>query len=474
MTDPTTQDRPARGPLLLMTAALLAQACYVRDIPFISDEPAFLAIALVSNQGGHLATAGLPGSFGVTYSPVPVWIYQLLLHVTLDAAHLAAIKILLVSAALALSLWRLCRSTRLSPWPLLLAPVSPFLAFYQRLLWDNVYLIPITAGMLAVTASFMVRPRAWLLAVLTVLSALAFNIHPIAIVPIAAAVFGVLLFGWPWMVEHRITVAGCGIAGLAAASPLVYAIVFERGNAAHPHPAQVEWLAPLKGFFYWSHHGFEPFMESFYRDSAVLGGLRTGSGWLVVAVGASAIAMLARQSVRRAAPLDAWPVRDRIAVISAGIVIGQLALLFGLRLDPQWHYFNATCIGYFYLVWWAFDRARERGWARAALAVHVLATAVMTLLLAIHIHRHHGDRSWRYGATLGNQMDVARQIVERGGAGVRTNVANYEKFPQALEFLVYARAAATHTKLGDGRETAMVRYSDADGDDGKIEVVFSP
>jgi len=96
----------------------------------------------------------------------------------------------------------------------------------------------------------------------------------------------------------------------------------------------------------------------------------------------------------------------------------------------------------------------------------------MTALLAMHVHAHHGDRSLQYGPTLGNQLDVARRIVERRISGVNLEVDNYAKFPQGLQFLVSTCARKMRVDMNSGTGRATVRYVKPTPDDGEIEVVF--
>ena len=470
------RDRAARTrsiALVLFAMALCLHACDARDIAFISDEPVFLMLASAANQSGQLANQGLVGSFGVVYSPVCVWFYQLLLAVTPDMAALATLKIAIVSAALAFAMWRVCSLARLSPWPLFLIPFSPFLAFYQRMLWDNVLLIPISAGMVALTASFLATPTAWRLWTLGALCVLGFHVHIFAVVPIAACAITALVFRGSWMRGHFVVVGLGALAAIAATGRFLYAMAFLREPTTRPHSELGDSLAGVwHAFLFWSHQGFEPFMQSFYRDSVLLRGLALGTGALALAAGGAALVAFLVWALKRRAPLAEWPLDRQLALLATLIVLGGTALFAGLRLEPYWHYSNSAWFGSFYLIWSGFDRVRTRWWARALLTLQTVALGAMTALLAIHIHNHHGDRSLQYGATLGNQMDVARQIVERRVPGVVIAVDNYREYPQGLQFLVFTRARQTGVDMKSGTGRATVQYAGSSPDDGAIEVVF--
>src|SRR5580765_7764268 len=80
------------------------------DVPFINDEPMLIAKALSANRSGRLAPMGLLGTYGFVYGPAPVWIYQVLVTSSRDLVIVAALHILLMSAATAGALWWLSRS----------------------------------------------------------------------------------------------------------------------------------------------------------------------------------------------------------------------------------------------------------------------------------------------------------------------------------------------------------------------------
>lgn len=469
-TTPRTADRLG---LLLCLLALGLHAVGLKDIPFISDEPDLLRVAMASNLGHRLAAHGLLGSFGVVYGPVCVWFYQLALAVTRDLVAVATIKTVVVSAALGLSMGLLARRTGLSPWPLGLLAASPFTAFYQRLMWDNVFLIPLTAGLMAVSGAFLEMPTRSRWMALVAVAAIALNVHVLAVVPLAACAVCMAIFRGGWLREHRGAVAGSALAMVGVNLPLIYGILFDRDPATHPHPALAHAIAgSVKGWLLWSHAGFEHFVPAFYRGSPLLRELQIATGAIAAASGLAALTAVLVACAMRHSPLRAWPTRDKLAVLSALMVLGQILLLGGLRLEPLWHYFNGVWLGYFYLIWWGYDRLQRRAWPRAALAAQTVTVGGMTVLLALHVHDRHGNRTDTYGATLGNQVDVAARIVDRAAAGVTARVDNYRKFPYALETLVYARGLQTGTRLTRTDLRATVRYVSTDPDDGEIEVVF--
>ncbi len=464
---------PTRWVVAAVAIVLLLQAVDSSDIPFINDEPNLLARAFDANHRGVLAEKGLLGSFGVDYAPVCVWFYQLLLAITLDMLKLATLKIVVSSAALAFALWRIAELAKLSAWPLCLVAVSPFVAFYQRLLWDNVLLIPITAGMVAASASFLSKPRASSLWLLAALSALAFHVHILAVAPISACAITVLVFRFAWIRAHLV-VAAIGLFGaLGVSSKFIYQILFERSQATHIHPEFAHSLAGVgHGFFLWSHEGFELYMASFYRDSATLRAFQGASGWFAVAAGVAGLAAFVFWASKRSTPLREWPLDRQLALLATFMLVGESALLLGLRLEPFWHYFNGVWFGYFYWIWWGFDRVKSARWAQLLLAAQTLVVGVMTAMLAVHVHEHHGDRTVLYGPTLGNQVAVAASIVEHSPSSLALEVDNYLMFQHAPALLLQLEAQRVGAKQRPGGAKATVRYATASPDDGRVEVVY--
>lgn len=467
----------ARGRRIVFASLAILMALHLLhpgDSAFINDEPNLIGKALAANHRGRLAPHGLLGSLGVAYSPVCVWFYQLLLAFTSNLLTLTLIKTAVVWIGVWLALWCITQHVHLSPWPLLLIPLAPLHAFFQRLLWDNVFLIPISAAMVATLVGFLTRPNAWRLAGLAALAVLAFHVHLLAAVPIAACVLTVLVFRFDWVRAHKLVSAAVSIAALGACARFLYSIVAERVQSYHPHPEFAQSLGgAAHGFWIWSHAGFAAHMSSFYRDLPGADLWVSGTGWMALGAGLAALAGFLFWMTRHAPKRREWATADVLAFLSAAMVLGQLVLLVVLKLEPFGHYFNGVWFGYFYLLWWGYDRVSRRAWARALLATQIIAVAAMTLLLARFVHAHHGDRTQFHGATLGNQMDVARMLVERRPESVSFEVENYTLYPHALQVLIQLEAARTGAPIRPGRGRAIVKYADPAGDDGSIAVEFS-
>lgn len=151
----------ARGELafaVLLAIGVLLPLLFPGDVPFIKDEPTLIGLAQSANQQGGLAGGGLRGSFGVYYHPVVVWAYQLLLLVTRHLEVIVLLKVILTLAVVLGSLAVLARRTGFARWPVLLVLLSPYLYYFCRTLWDNVFLIPAAALLFAFHAAYAAKP----------------------------------------------------------------------------------------------------------------------------------------------------------------------------------------------------------------------------------------------------------------------------------------------------------------------------
>src|SRR5437868_10763904 len=87
----------------------LASTLFPGDAPFINDEPTLIYKALRANQRGGLEQVGLQGTQKFRYGPVPVWLYQAMLHTSHDLKMLTVMRALLVNITTAAALLWLAR-----------------------------------------------------------------------------------------------------------------------------------------------------------------------------------------------------------------------------------------------------------------------------------------------------------------------------------------------------------------------------
>src|SRR5436190_11268410 len=112
---------PAVGVLIIT----IGYAIWPGDAPFAFDEPQLIGRALRANQAHTLASSGLHGTKGITYSPLPIWIYQGMLLVSHDLRVLVAIRAIVVAGIVGTSLLWLAKNLDLPAWFAPVVMLSP-------------------------------------------------------------------------------------------------------------------------------------------------------------------------------------------------------------------------------------------------------------------------------------------------------------------------------------------------------------
>lgn len=133
-----------RRHFLTLLPALLLTLLFPSLTQFLFDETALLQRALEASANGVFATAGLGGTMGQRYGALPINCYQILLLFTRTPAVMVFLKSALF---LALTLWALRRLQSTAGSALRFAPLlflyAPYCWLYSRMLWDNVFQLPL-------------------------------------------------------------------------------------------------------------------------------------------------------------------------------------------------------------------------------------------------------------------------------------------------------------------------------------------
>ena len=117
------------------------------DIPFLRDEALLLDLALEANEAGRPAAHGLVGTLSVAYGALAVWLHQIALCVTSSPVVIASMKTALSVALSFAAIRAMAKLRNLAVGPAAaLWFASPFVFFYSRALWDNVWLLPMSLG----------------------------------------------------------------------------------------------------------------------------------------------------------------------------------------------------------------------------------------------------------------------------------------------------------------------------------------
>jgi len=467
--------RSHRALVACLAVLCLLPALHPGDIQWVGDEPMLIAGALRANGHHAVATHGLTGTAGATYGPFPTWLYQAYLAVSSNLVALVALRAIVLTGVLALSLLWLCRTLGLWPWfipPLL---CSPYLWFYARAIWDNTFNLPLCALAFASGVSFLARGRPWTLflalgscvaMVLTHLMALAFVV-PVSLFLLLRARSRLRQLWWQLML--------LGGAGLALSLPYLSVLRRSIEGEGETPPTPGGWLFPFLGGRILSAQRIEDIFGAAWlaHDPGGWGRLAGLAGtvsllaFALVWAGVG-VAMVTPRDVLRSSVDEPRRTRGEAALLALLILLGQV-LLDGLTAKSGFtHYFNATWIAFALLAWLAVDALPAPRLRATVAAVLAASTLTVSLYLLVRIH-HGGAARLPYGATLANQIEVARELNRYGpGTTVRVEVINVLRFPIALAVL-RALSPVPDPRLPPA--TLRLVYASDDPVDGRIRLV---
>ncbi len=460
------------GVALALALATALSLLFPGDAPWINDEPRFILLALEANQAGELATHALVGSQGIPYGPVAIWIYQLLLRVSNDPVALVVLHAILLGGGTSAGLFWLARTLRLWRWFAVLLALSPYLWFYNRLLWDNSFNIPLSALAVAAYCSFLQRGSMAPLLVAVACSLLAPVVHPMGVALAVPILLHLLLFQrarawrfrWHLLALLAVAVALCwGYAKVAWTQVRAGELVTgQKGLAPNG------FAFPLLGPRLLSALGLDYFFGPEWGRSPLLTAARAASSlafafaWAGIVLAVRRVRSAAR--ARRAEPLD------HAAGLALGILAAQVLLDGVARIWVHPHYFNATWIAFALFAWLSVDALVGARRLRGAVAIYGASLASSTVALVAIVHATGGTRGLHYGPTLRNQMEVAAEIDRHpAGTPITTDVPHYVKFPHALSVL--RRLTASGPGAAPPARELVIRYRSADPRDGRVEVV---
>lgn len=427
--------------LVIFLAAVLPVFIWPGDVPWTNDEPRLLAAAWHANHDGRLASGGLYGNFGLRYGPLPTQIYQVLLTLAPDPLGFAVLRSALCAGVTTFSLLWLARVLGLTPWFAVPLCLAPQVWHHQRILWDASFTIPLSALALAAAAAFFQEPARWRLLLALGSTVLLPLIHPQALPLAVALAVGLVLRGHRELRRHwLVVVIVLGAVGALHAVyfvDVVHALVERLGGAVRSgYPAGqtrgLALLAPLLGGTLFSDAGFggnvvpAAHRPPFWPVVSLVARLVYPLAWCGVAVAAGL-------ALRRIAGAESV-VRIVIARVALATLLMQ-ALIFGLmRVPAEPQYFFGTFAVHALLPWLAVDGLFWKTLGRWLGLAYGLAVTALTLGGSIVIHRH-GYAAEPPRVTLANQLEIARSLNAFSDTSALTDVALYQRYPQALRAL---------------------------------------
>jgi hypothetical protein len=453
----------------LLFAALLLPFLFPGHVPFFNDEPLLLLAALKANAGGTLAQFGLLGTHGTHYGPVAVWIYQAILLATHDPIAIAVIHIFLMTALLLGALIWLGRTLELWRWGLFALALSPYVWFYERLIWDNSFNIPLGVFCLAAYAHFLKFSRGWAIGLTIFISGMMLLIHPIAAPLVAAILVHLIFFRWKNLQKHWPWLLGGAIASLLVAWNYLSYLFTDNTSLNPPISYHLNnWWFALLGPRILSGAWIEYFFPSPM--------LKSNGLWYFAFILCRTISLLAFPLVwfgiaigirsLRQEP-HASTVAQEMSVICLFAILGQLMLNGLTHSYGHPHYYNGTWAAFALLMWLAIDRLVKFRWGRAIAFAQIIALAALCILLLTRINQTSGTRDLHYGPTLINQLEVLRNTAKYNPASkIEVQVP---LMPQTLPALLTLQPII-HAQNAPIKNLA-IRYLTSDPNNGRIELV---
>ncbi len=433
-----------RPPVFKAVAALLLilVVAWPGDAPFINDEALLITSALDANAQGRPARHGLVGTVGIHYGPVPTWIYQVFLVFTRDLILISMIKNILVWSLILGFMVHLSSLLAYSRYAMLVVLLSPFLYIYNRMLWDNCFLIPLAAGVFTACVAFLNRPSLKWVVIGASLIVLQLYIHPMSAIPAAAYIAGVAVFGRSWIRIHWPRVLAVAAVSTMVLMPFVVEIPGQMAVESHRASTPVVNAIRAAGgatYFSFVHWGRIFYPEMFFDQIVVVQPLlsvlivMTAAGLVFFVLGILHAAGDLRQTriVRRT-----WSLHDKVAAIALIVIVLQTVFFVVSGQTHQPHYHVAGWPASFYFIW-RFMSLRELGRVHRVLCLlYAFSMAACLFIVVNMIHIHGGNQSMAYGATLKNQIDVAARLGTRPSTAlVASTVRNYQQFPHTLRLL---------------------------------------
>ncbi|MFN7978536.1 MAG: hypothetical protein U0P30_10390 [Vicinamibacterales bacterium] len=432
-------ERPTtRWALVAVAVAMAVPLLWPGDVPFIHDEPKLMVLAVDANAAGRLAPLGLLGTFGFTYGPLPVWLYQGLLATTRDLVSVAFAHTAVLSVITGAALWMLARALGLWAGFAAVPLLTPYFWFYARVLWDNTLLLPLAALAYAGYAAFLARGSATGLR-MAALAVLAVPlVHLMGLSLVVPLVLHALVVKFHEVRRHAVSLAAIGLAMAWLAWPYWRYLAGPRPDVPGSPVSVLGWIFPLAGARLLGSQG----LDYFYGAATVDGPVFAATGWLSIVPyllvwGGIVVAIAMTRQARRT---STWTPRAHMASIAVASLAMQSVVhgLSGKFEHP--HYQNGTWIATVLLAWLALDalasRASTRRLAVAVTALVLATNAAALSTLAWRIHDGHGVRNDLYGPSLAEQQVVARILAPLSpDSPLDTRVDLWIRFPDTLATL---------------------------------------
>ncbi|MGA2584519.1 MAG: hypothetical protein ABSG31_14685 [Tepidisphaeraceae bacterium] len=425
------------------------------DTQWIQDEPKLIGTALQLNQmPSRVAGIDLPFTIpshgnistrGPYQGPLAVWFYQICLAFTHDPLVLMRMRALFFMGVTAWGLIWIADATGCSRWLVPVSLLSPWFWFYSRQLWDGSLCIPMSALALGAYGRFLknYRPAALCLAIGLSFAMALLNLQTAAL--LAPMALHMLIFQWRGLFRYKWPILSIVVISLCLGFRyLQFSVVMYSTRELSGYSPIDGWFEPLLGFNYLSGAKIGVMLESNW--ASILGG-----PWKALVPAAQAVSAIVyplswigmvlacRSAAKCFARRGQIGPMDHLALISLGVLVGQI-ILDGLeRLYDDPHYFNTSWIALVVFVWMAVKwiAGMIPAWAAvAALAIDASALALVLVAAIWLIARDGGTRQIGFGTVLSEQIRAAQQIAQYDPSSpCDFQIEQWHKYPWACDTL---------------------------------------
>lgn len=433
-------------------------------IPWINDDALLFINALDANAAGKLCPLGISGTVGIRYGPVPTWFYQFCLLFTKNPALIAFIKNFCCLTVLLISVHFIIAALELPKKCLLPILLAPGFMLFSRSLWDNVFLIPITAALIAVYAAFSRKPRLVHLLGLGSLALLAIHVH-LMVIPFLIPLALCLALDWRWF-RKKIAASGLVLAAFLCACAPYAVYVFknikfgQRGESFFPGNL----INPLLGARIFSYYDFfQVHLTGLGIDNSSVIKILTAVSCLALIFSVMGFVLVCRDVFNASKAKTAWSVKMKIELLAVLIVIFSLLFYVFTSHPGHAHYLNSVWIAYAIFLWRGMECLQSRIGGVMIVNSYIIVMALMMFIVNFRVHANGGNRDYRHGAMLDNQMEAARTVVrhfEPGRTRIICRVGNYKAFPHSLLCLLRL-AEESGVERGAAAESIIIDYSSA-------------
>jgi hypothetical protein len=421
--------------------ALVVYCLFPGNVDWICDQPILIAKALEANRLNRWGELGIAGGNGTFYGPVPNFIYQVLLNITHDLVNIVVIKVVLSFGMILLGLWRISQDLELRKEGIFFALLSPLIYFYTRSLWDNVFLIPISAIYCSAIIGYLTKRRGSDFALAIASGWLLFNIHLMSLIILVPGVIALNLVCLT-KDKHRIATFFL-IQAVFGLLSIPYLKILLLAKTLNPY-GRPQWFAilgsPVLGARLFGYLGFfEYFTPNFFASLTNVA--RVGVLILFILSSLGPVCFLLGLK-RLLSNQNGFPLAVRWFFISVLIMTVLTSLKMRLKAHP--HYMNASWVVYFSIFWKVYSDEVKKRKSQAVFTVYAASLCLFLCVWIAYIEKNSGDRGLHFGPTLKNQIEIARQLPKLNPSDKLTIVVeHFSDFPQRLTVLanIYGMAA---------------------------------